>query len=65
MSMKLSEHLKKTDEEAYKGKGDFCDGGAYVRHLYDFALREIFGGKLGIMISDYLIKKALSDNKKK
>lgn len=66
MSRKLSAHLKKIEKQntKYPDNNKFSDGGAYVRHIYDRALRNIFGVKLGILLSDFLISEGLSDKKK-
>lgn len=60
-SKKLASHLKKTKRNLPLEQQSYEAGGAYVRHIYDTALKKLLG-PLGIKVSDYLIKKGIKGN---
>lgn len=53
---KLDSLLKKDSKKLRCDEDGFIRGGAQVRHYYDTGLIKIFGRKLGILVSNYLLK---------
>lgn len=57
MKKKLDKEINKIAKNEPELK--FKDGVYFMRHLYDSALVKILGRPLGILVSDYLIKRGL------
>ena len=63
MSKKLDKQLQKISKTK-KSQVDFIEGGTFTQNLYDSSLMEIFGKKMGMKISNYLIDRSLKQKKK-
>ncbi|MGZ3769543.1 MAG: hypothetical protein ACXVCR_07425 [Bdellovibrio sp.] len=59
----LNRLLTKTHKENLKL--GYTDGGNFVRHVYETSFVKIFGRKLGLIISDYVLKEGIKEVTKK
>ncbi len=63
MSNLLNKKLQKESKKFVTNSSTtFIDGGNYARHIYDTALIKLFGKKLGLMISNYLLLVGIKEN---